>query len=544
VMKSGAAYLPIDIALPGERIASMLEDAKPPVIVGHRASLNKLPPHAATVLLLDDESPSAQPGMLARVRYNPENIAYVLYTSGSTGKPNGVQVPHGALVNFLISMKSTPGLIDTDVMLGLTTLSFDIAGLELLLPLICGAKVVIVDRQTAMDANLLAAEIERRNVTVMQATPATWRMLLDSGWQGSKKIKMLCGGEALSRDLAERLLKIGACLWNMYGPTETTIWSAACEIKSGTGPVYFGGPIANTQIYVLDEHLQPQPIGVPGEIYIGGGGVARGYLNRPELTAARFIRDPFTGNGERCMYKTGDLARRRADGQLEFIGRTDHQVKIRGYRIELAEIEAALKQHPAVHEVVVVAREFSTGEKRLVAYIVAKGKEAPTAAVLRPFLKTRLPEYMMPNLFEILDAFPLTPNGKVDRKALPNPREAKGATRTYVPPRTNFEKVLCGVWAEMLKVPQVGIQDNFFELGGHSMLAMQSISRISEVLQLKEEIPMRYLFDAQTLGEFAELTLRQSPHRTQIEKASELAIMLAKLSPAEVSKLAQKKNLN
>jgi amino acid adenylation domain-containing protein len=543
VMKSGAAYLPIDTGLPKERVAQMLEDARPRVILGHKKLLAKLPPHQTAVLALDDDAPQNSAALpISTARTSADNTAYVLYTSGSTGKPNGVQVPHRALVNFLLSMRSTPGMDESDVILGLTTLSFDIAELELLLPLCTGARVVIAGRELAMDANLLAAEIDLRNISIMQATPATWRMLLDSGWTGRKSLKMLCGGEALSRELAGRLLKAGGSLWNMYGPTETTVWSAACRVQSGTGPVFFGGPIANTRLYVLDAHLQPQPIGVPGELYIGGAGVAKGYLNRPELNAARFMPDPFASGAEKRMYKTGDVVRRRADGMLEFLGRTDHQVKIRGYRIELAEIESAVKKHPTVGDAVVVVREFSAGEKRLVAYIIPKAGQIPSTHIMRDFLKTRLPEYMLPNLFEFLKSLPLTPSGKVDRKALPAPRDGHPDAGIRVEPRTAFEKVLCEIWAGVLKIPQVGINDNFFDLGGHSVLAMQLIGRISEDLQLKEEIPVRHIFETQSLAEFAEAVLRDSPQHKQIEKAAELSVILSTLTSAEISSLLRQKN--
>jgi acyl-coenzyme A synthetase/AMP-(fatty) acid ligase/acyl carrier protein len=398
----------------------------------------------------------------------------------------------------LNSMRERPGLTAKDTLLAITTLSFDIAGLELLLPLVVGAKVVVAPRDTVLDGNRLAAQLKECGATVMQATPATWRLLLEAGWAGDPQLKILCGGEAWPPELAQELLPRCASLWNMYGPTETTIWSAVSKIEPGQ-PVLIGGPIANTQLYLLDGHLQPVPIGVPGELYIGGDGLARGYLNRPELTAEKFIRDPFLPKPSARLYRTGDLARYRADGRIEFLGRADHQIKIRGYRVELGEIEAALRQHPGVGEAVVVARETSPGDKRLVAYVIAKTRPAPTDSELRHFLQELLPSYMMPAAFVNLEAFPLTPNGKVDRRVLPAPEAVRlDLEEAFVAPRTAVEKKLAEIWCSLLGVKEVGVNDNFYSLGGHSLLATQVISQIRVAFQT--EVSLRNLFESPTVA--------------------------------------------
>ncbi|MBU6346822.1 MAG: amino acid adenylation domain-containing protein, partial [Cyanobacteria bacterium REEB494] len=424
--------------------------------------------------------------------------AYVLYTSGSTGRPKGVMVPHGALTNFLCSMQKSPGIERTDRLLAITTLAFDIAGLELYLPLIAGARLIIASRAAVVDGKQLIHLLQQHEITLLQATPAGWQMLLASGWEGKRDLKALAGGEALPGSLAEALLPRTASLWNLYGPTETTIWSTT-QLIHRPDAISIGRPIANTQIYVLDCLLQPRPIGVVGDLYIGGEGVARGYLNRPELTAERFIPNPF---GPGRLYKTGDLARWLPDGNIEYLGRVDHQVKIRGFRIELGEIEAVLGSHPAVQTCVVVAREDAPGDKRLVAYLVeAAPGLLPTdtrerVAALRSHLQSRLPDYMVPGAFVWLDALPLTPNGKVDRRALPAP-ESSVSSESHAAPRTASEQALAEIWQQVLRVDQVGVQDNFFGLGGHSLLATQVLSRIRQ--QLSVELPLRALFEAPTV---------------------------------------------
>ena len=369
--------MPMDPSYPRARLAFILGDTQIRVLVTQQPLVGGLPVHQAQVVCLDSDwariaqecaqnPPSGMPA---------HNLAYVIYTSGSTGEPKGVQIPHRAVVNFLESMRQQPGLTEHDVLLAVTTLSFDIAALELFLPLIVGARVVLVSRPVATDGSQLVKQLADTKATVVQATPVTWRLLLEAGWASSAQLTVLCGGEDLPRELAQQLLARAEAVWNLYGPTETTIWSAVAKVEPTDGPVPIGRPIANTQFYLLDRYLQPVPVGVPGELYIGGAGVARGYLNRPELTADRFIVDPFSATPYARLYRTGDLARYRPDGTLEYLGRSDLQVKLSGFRIELGEIEAALSQHPIVRQAVVLAREDSPGDKRLVAYVVPKPRD-------------------------------------------------------------------------------------------------------------------------------------------------------------------------
>jgi amino acid adenylation domain-containing protein len=508
VLKAGGAYVPLDPAYPAERIAFILEETRAPVVLTQQSIGANLPSSDAQVVCLDDPNLPVEIQELEGVSFrssskppDPSHLAYVIYTSGSTGKPKGVEISHGAVVNFLNSMRAVPGMKAQDTLLSVTTLSFDIFGLEIWLPLTTGAKVVIVSEGIARDGRELAALMRRSEATVMQATPATWRMLLESGWEGQAGLKILCGGEAWPTHLADQLLPKCAELWNMYGPTETTIWSAVEAVEKGK-PVVIGHPIANTQFYVVDKHLQPVPVGVAGELLIGGDGLARGYWKRLELTAEKFIANPFSADSESRLYRTGDLVRYRTDGTLEFLGRMDFQVKIRGLRVELGEIEEALRQHPAVHEAVVMAREDTPEDKRLVAYVVLAEKLVGTTAELRDFLKVKLPDYMVPAAWVVLPVLPLTPNGKLDRKGLPAPVADAYSHRGYEAPQGETETLLAGLWEEVLKLERVGRHDNFFELGGHSLLATQLISRIRAVLGV--DVALRSLFETTTVAGFAE----------------------------------------
>src|SRR6266404_3701548 len=501
ILKAGGAYVPLDPAYPKERLAFMLQDAQVAVLITQQQLRSELPSeHGARLLCIDTEwaQVAEQSDINPDDTATPEDLAYVIYTSGSTGKPKGVQISHGAGVNFLSSMQAEPGLTAADTLLAVTTLSFDIAGLELYLPLSVGARVVIVSRETAIDGVVLAENLAKSGATMMPATPTTWRMLLETGWQGSDHLKILCGGEVLTPDLATELLTRCSSLWNMYGPTETTIWSSIHEVHGVRGAVPIGRPIGNTQIHILDRHQQPLPIGVPGELYIGGDGLARGYLNRSELTDEKFVADPFNPATGKRLYKTGDLARWMPDGNIEVLGRLDHQIKIRGFRIELGEIEAAIKQHSAVRDTVVVVQENDSGDKQLVGYVVEERGSGPAADELRNVLRQKLPDYMIPAAIVIVDAFPLTPNGKLDRNALPRPDREGSASETYEPPRTPAEETMAKIWADVLKVERVGVHDNFFDLGGHSLLATKVISRVRATFRI--DLPLRSLFQAPTVA--------------------------------------------
>ena len=482
ILKAGAAYVPLDPAYPKDRLAHMCEDAQLALLITEsEVSTPHWPHHKCLLLDMDQALVAAQSDadLEANVWFDagPRDPAYVIYTSGSTGKPKGVVVPHGAAVNFLESMAREPGLEATDVLAAVTTLSFDIAVLELLLPLTVGAQVLLASREEATDGQALRKLLESGQATVMQATPSSWRMLIDAGWQGTPSFKALIGGESLPVDLAEQLLQRCGALWNMYGPTETTVWSTCWRVHSPAQGISIGRPIANTQVHIVDAQGQLCPIGVAGEILIGGDGVALGYLNRPELSAERFITDGFSGKSGARLYRTGDRGRWRHDGWLEHQGRLDYQVKLRGHRIELGEIEANLAKHTQVAQALVVVREDQPGDMRLVAYVVARGL-APDVAALREHLRSTLPDYMLPQHFVLLEALPLLPNGKTNRQALPAPAETAASVTALEAPRTALELAIAEVWQELLGVAQVGLRDNFFDLGGHSLLAMKAVAAI------------------------------------------------------------------
>ena len=500
ILKAGAAYVPLDPHHPPDRLAFVLEDSGASVLLTQRPLLPSLPHHRSEVICLD-ESFADQPGTAPAAPVSADDLAYVLYTSGSTGRPKGVCVHHRAVVNFLTSMARLPGMSTADTVVAITTYAFDIAAVELWLPLITGAHTVIAPQEVASDGRRLADLIARSSATVMQATPATWQMLIDSGWSGRPGLVALCGGEALPPRLADALLDRTAALWNMFGPTETTVWSTIALVRRGDG-ITIGRPIANTTVHIVDRRLHPVPVGVSGELLIGGDGVARGYLNRPELTAERFVADPFSADPGARLYRTGDLARHRADGSIEYLGRLDHQVKIRGHRVECGEVEAVLGDHPAVAGAVVVAREDEDGRgQRLVAYIVPDGGDAPGLGELRAHLGGRLPDYMVPSAFVMLEAFPLTPNGKVDRRALPAPEAGRlGAEAAYVAPRTEAEATLAAIWEQLLAVERVGMDDNFFELGGDSIHAIRVIARAN---QAGLPLSPAQLFEHQTVAGLA-----------------------------------------
>jgi amino acid adenylation domain-containing protein len=504
VVKAGAAYLPLDPLLPLDRLSYMLKDSGASLVVTQDGLRASLPAFSGTVVSLDDRTWKSNPRDNPAVAVQPDNLAYVMYTSGSTGRPKGVEVPRGPLTNFLWSMRQWLGMTTEDRVLAVTTISFDIAGLEIWLPLLLGARLVVASREEAADGARLRELIDRHGITFLQATPVTWRLLLQAGWNGKPDLQIVCGGEAMPRDLAVELTPIVRRLWNLYGPTETTVWSTGYLVRDGNQPILIGRPVANTQCYILDENAHPVPIGVVGELYIGGDGLARGYLGRPELTAEKFLPDPFRSQPGARMYRTGDLARYWADGNIECLGRTDHQIKIRGLRIEPGEIEAVLEEHPAVRQAVLRVFEPKPGDQRLAAfYLPAPGAEV-SATELRKYLRGKLPDYMVPQQFVALESLPLTASGKVDRKALTLPAEAGGVMGERVAPHTPTERFLADLWADLTgsKTESIGANDNFFDVGGHSLLALQAIARIQTRTGVRLEARNMFL---NSLGQIAEI---------------------------------------
>jgi len=499
-LKSGAAYLPLDLAHPPDRRAFMLEDARAAVVLTHQRLLPGLP-EGVRAVCLDAPWPETAPGPLD-VPVLPESRAYVIYTSGSTGRPKGVEISHGALASFVQAMRRLYRVEAGDAMPAITTIAFDLSVPELYLPMLGGGTTPLLTRETASNGKLLARALDDHRATVLQATPATYRLLLNAGWRGRPELLLLCGAEALGPDLAAELLPLGRGLWNFYGPTETTVWSAAWKVEADV-PISIGRPIANTRIHLVDPRFAPVPLGAAGEVCIGGAGLASGYLRRPALTAERFIPDPFSAEPGSRLYRTGDLARHRPDGLLDYLGRIDHQVKLRGFRIELGEIEAALRAHPAVSETVVVLREDPPGDPRLVAYFaLAPGHAAPSATELRELLTGGLPEYMVPSAFVPLPKLPRNANGKVDRPALPVPEGIAALPRgERVAPRDEAEAEVAAIWARLLGTAEVGVLDNFFELGGHSLLAHRVLAAVRESLGV--EIPLRVFFQQPTVAGIA-----------------------------------------
>lgn len=508
VLEAGAAYLPLDPSFPAARLAYMVEHSGSPLVLTQSTLVDRVPA-GPRVVALDAAAPAieaAEGGDPPPV--HPAQLAYVLYTSGSTGLPKGVAVEHRNAANFLGAMAREPGLDATDRLLAVTTLSFDISVLELFLPLTVGATTVLVPKEVAADGERLLEAIRESGATVMQATPATWQLLLDTRGDAVLPRRVLCGGEALPRELATRILQRTESLVNLYGPTEATVWAASEPVTAADRAVPIGRPIKNLRLFVLDGHLQPVAVGVPGDLYIGGAGVARGYLAAPGMTADRFIPDPFAGReapgspGDR-LYRTGDQARWLSDGRLDFLGRDDHQVKVRGFRIELGEIESALDAVPEVGRSVVVAWDEG-GDKRLVAYLVpAEGREVPDLSRLRALLRERLPEYMLPSATMVLSELPLTPNNKVDRRRLPVPEEGRREVAVpFVGPRNPEEEALAAIWREVLGVDRVGVHDDFFELGGHSLLATRVVVRVAA--ELGVELPLRRMFERPTVARLTE----------------------------------------
>lgn len=485
IYKTGASYLPMDPDFPADRLRYMLQDSNVKAVIAEQATAQKMEFCSEKLLMAEQLlTESKESGQLPKkLAYDPNRLAYTIYTSGSTGKPKGVAITHGALINFLVSMQGKPGINNNDMLLALTTFSFDISILEICLPMLSGATVLLADNKTAKNPDLLMDLMTAYNPTIMQATPGLWKALLENGWKGNTKLKALCGGEALPVNLGIQLLEKTGELWNMYGPTETTIWSLTKQILDENGLDSIGKPINNTEVFVLDENNQLVPVGVEGELHIGGLGLSVGYVNKPDLTNKQFINNPFQPKS--LLYKTGDIVRWLANGEIKFIGRKDNQVKINGYRVELGEIDKLLNNHEAVRQALTHTFETNKGGKQLVAYVVLQ--QEVDEITLRDYLYTNLPQYMMPHHFVILDEMPLTANGKLNRKALPIPGEQNNI---YVAPETNTEIVLTEAWEKLLKAEDVGVHDNFFSLGGHSLKAVQLVSwihqKIGAKLQLKD----------------------------------------------------------
>jgi amino acid adenylation domain-containing protein len=509
ILKAGAAYVPIDPSYPADRLTFMLSDAATPVLLTQAKLRDKLPPQQGRVVCLDADWPEiARQSPTAPVTgVAAENLAYMIYTSGSTGKPKGAMNVHRGIVNRLLWMQDAYQLTAADVVLQKTPFSFDVSVWEFFWPLLVGAQLVVAKPDGHRDPDYLVNLIVEKQVTVLHFVPSMLQYFLaaDDVERCRSLRHVICSGEALSYELQERFFtRLGAQLQNLYGPTEAavdvTAWT--CPREGSLRFVPIGKPIANTQTYILDKNLTPLPIGVPGELHLGGVQVGRGYHNRPELTAEKFIPDPFRREPGARLYKTGDLCRFLPDGNIEYLGRLDRQVKIRGFRIELGEIQAVLEQHPQVRESVVVAREDAPGDKRIVAYVVGKNSVGPNAAELREFIGQKLPEYMVPSAFVRLWMLPLSPNGKVDVRALPVPQMGNGQPAAErVAPRTATEKLVAGIWQELLRVPPMCIHDSFFALGGHSLLAVQAITRLRAALKL--ELPLRVLFEKPTVAELA-----------------------------------------
>lgn len=497
VLKAGATYVPLEPTYPPERLRILMDDSAAGFLLTEERWLGLLGEAAREVIDLDRAAPAVARESAAPppCRADPDNLAYVIFTSGSTGRPKGAALPHRAVVNFTRSVAELPGLSSETVFPFLTTTAFDMSVLEIYLPLALGARLEVLDRDAALDGQVLKRRLELCGATLLEGTPATWRLLLDAGWMPWRGFQGLIGGEALPRDLVAELLAGGVDLINMYGPTETACWSAAERVASSEA-VLLGRPFLETRFYVVDAGGEAVPQGATGELRIGGASVARGYWGRPDLTADRFVPEPWGDKAGARVYRTGDLVRQTPSGRMEFLGRADHQVKVRGYRIELEEIEACLIAHPQVRQAVVVARRLS-GQDRLVAYVV--GAAAPEALVA--LLRSRLPEYMVPAAFVELEALPLNPNGKVDRRALPEPAIAAPAARLSVPLRGPVEEVLAAIWGNLLGVDGVGPEDGFFALGGTSLQATRAVVRANEALGSR--LAVRDLFETPTVAGLA-----------------------------------------
>jgi amino acid adenylation domain-containing protein len=549
VLKAGGAYLPLDPQYPPERIRFMIEDSQARVVLTLSSLLHRLPDTAARPLCLDADRPlfSIESSENLEAQAMPDNLAYVIYTSGSTGRTKGVLVAHRGVTNMIESSIKLFGVDTNSRILQGASLSFDASVLEIFMALLGGGTLCLAAQGASGPE--LAQLLRDRAITTTAITPSTLDTIPDAEYPALKTI--IIGGEACSAATAGRWSRGGSRgrqLFNAYAPTEATVYATTIQFAESEDRIPpIGRPISNMRVYLLDQHLRPVPIGITGEIHVGGVGLARGYLNRAGLTAERFVPDPFSRMPGARLYKTGDLARFLGDGEIEFVGRVDQQVKVRGFRIELGEIETVLGQHPGVREAVVVASEDAPGGKRLIAYVVANirgtsseqgtaSSNPPNTSELLSYLKQHLPEYMVPSSFVVLESLPLMANGKVDRNALPVPEQARPElAQVYVAPRTAVEEVLCGVFSEVLQVEPVGVRDSFFELGGHSLLATQVASRVRVTFQV--ELSLRRLFEAPTVERLAEAILNDRDERERVEQTAELLLKLSGLSDEDAAKL-------
>ncbi|MFC1849298.1 amino acid adenylation domain-containing protein [candidate division CSSED10-310 bacterium] len=523
ILKAGGAYVPIDPSYPEERISFMMENSQLSLMISLEQIASTIPQNTTRVICLDSERDKIALEKEDNPAHSvtPQDLAYVIYTSGSTGKPKGVQIHHQALVNVLYSMMDKPGITAQDSLLALTTISFDIAALELFLPLLAGARIVLASQAERIDGDKLLKKLSSSRATMMQATPAHWKLLLAAGWRGEPPLKILCGGEALPLSLAQQLTARSDMVWNMYGPTETTIWSTVARVTPDTDRITIGRPIANTRIYLLDPYLKPVPIGLNGELYIGGDGVSRGYLSQPTQSSACFISNPLNNKKADFLFRTGDMARYLPDGRIEFLGRSDRQVKIRGFRIELAGIETVLNKHPAVKESVVIVRDKNHDDPQLVAYLLPAHRKSFYSNDIQEFLLRKMPSYMVPSHFVELREFPVTPSGKIDRQALATIEGSPlSLAKESISPRTPVEEILANIWRKLFGIPKVSLHDNFFYLGGHSLLATQIITHIRRNFHI--EVPLIMLFEHPSLLELSQIVeslLSSSKHFHQLSIA-------------------------
>ncbi|HEY9832540.1 MAG TPA: amino acid adenylation domain-containing protein, partial [Stenomitos sp.] len=553
ILKAGAAYLPLDPILPSERLSYMVQDVEASVILTQQHLSEQFSEQATPLICLDAdwELIAQQPDENPPCEVTPENLVYVIYTSGSTGKPKGVAVEHQQLLNYLHGILARLDLPEGTSFATVSTFAADL-GNSVIFPALCtGGCLHVISQERATSPEALVEYCESHRIDCLKIVPSHLNALLTASHpeQILPRKYLILGGEALSWQLVEKIQQYApSCqILNHYGPTETTVgvltYAISEPIRDKSETVPLGRAIANSQVYILDPYLQPVPIGVTGELYVGGDSVARGYLNQPQLTAEKFITVENLGGQDAHptrVYKTGDLARYLPDGNIEFLGRIDYQVKIRGFRVELGEISSLLAQHPSVTESLVLVREDEPGNQRLVAYVLPHPDSKPVVSNLKDFLQEQLPDYMIPTAFVLLDAFPLTPNGKIDRLALPAPDNARFNLKEYIAPQTPVEEVLADIWADILNIERVGIHDNFFDLGGHSLIATQLISRVHKIL--RTQLTLRDLFEEPTIANISKILIANEAKAGQTEKIALTLKKIKTMSAEEKEKLlAQKK---